>query len=177
MTKFDGLDVFELLQEDSAPLPGEGVEPELTSSGKIRPEEPQCAKGQQPRKWGATFELNHLFFVQEWHKPYAEALLEDDFTKLPELITAAERAILTRYLELNASKIPTDERLDLRHAVDALVQLKTRIPPPRPFRKFFAPTLTTKFHSAGARSLLGSAEALAGRPHAQKSLYCSAGSE
>jgi hypothetical protein len=128
MTKFDGLDVSQLLQEDSTPLPGEGVE--LSSSGKILPEEPQSAKEQPPRNWGAAFELNHLFFVQQWHKPYAEALLEEDFTKLPELITAAERAILTRYLELNASKIPTDERLDLRHAVDALVQLKTRVPPP-----------------------------------------------
>jgi hypothetical protein len=131
MTKFDGLDVFELLGEHSTPLPGEGVEPELTSSsGKILPEEPQSAYEQQPRNWGATFERNHLFFAQQWHKPYAEALLEDDFTKLPELIIAAERAILTRYLELNASRIPTDERLDLRHAVDALVQLKSRVPPP-----------------------------------------------
>jgi hypothetical protein len=128
VTKFDGLDVFEVLHEDSTPLPGEGVEP--PSSGKILPEEPQSALERPPRNWGATFELNHLFFVQQWHKPYAEALLEEDFTKLPELITAAERAILTRYLELNASKIPTDERLDLRHAVDALVQLKTRVPPP-----------------------------------------------
>jgi hypothetical protein len=131
MTKLDGLDLLDLLEQHSTPLPGEGVEPELTSSsGKILPEEPQSAREQQPRNWGATFERNHLFFVQQWHKPYAEALLEDDFTKLPELITAAERAILTRYLELNASRIPTDERLDLRHAVDALVQLKSRVPPP-----------------------------------------------
>lgn len=131
MTKLDEFDVFELLQEHSTPTPGDGVEPELTSfSGKILPEERRSAEEQQPQSWGATFELNHLFFMQQWHRPYAEALLEDDSTKLPELIAAAERAILTRYLQLNASKIPTDERLDLRHAVDALAQLKTRVRPP-----------------------------------------------
>jgi hypothetical protein len=116
--------------QDSATMPGEGIEPELHSlSGETPPAAPESAPREQPRNWGAAFELNHLFFMQQWHKPYAEALLEGNPAKLAELITAAERAILTRYLELNASNIPTDERLDLRHAVDALTQLKTRVPP------------------------------------------------
>jgi len=131
MTKLDEFDALELLRGQSTPLPHDGIEPELTSfSGKILPEERRSAEEQQPRNWGATFELNHPFFMQQWHKPYAEALLEEDVTKLPNLIAAAERAILTRYLQLNSSKIPTDERLDLRHAVDALVQLKTSVRPP-----------------------------------------------
>lgn len=112
--------------QDSTTMPGEGIEPELNSlSSEILPSAPESARQDNPRNWGASFERSHLFFTQQWHKPYAEALLEDDPAKLPALIAAADQAILTRYLELNASAIPTDERLDLRHAVDALSQLKT----------------------------------------------------
>jgi hypothetical protein len=117
--------------EESTPLPGTGIQPELRSLSdeNLPAASSESAPSEPPRSWGATFERSHLFFMQQWHRPYAEALLEENTAKLPELITAAERAILTRYLELNASNIPTDERIDLRHAVDALVQLKTRVPP------------------------------------------------
>jgi hypothetical protein len=59
-----------------------------------------------------------------WHRPYAEALLEEDGTKLPALIASAERSILKRYLEICGNPTHTDESLDLQDAMDALIQLK-----------------------------------------------------
>jgi hypothetical protein len=67
--------------------------------------------------------LNELFVTRKWHRSYAEALLETDGAKLPALIAAAGEAILVRYVELTASPVPTDEIVDLQHAVVALSQL------------------------------------------------------
>jgi hypothetical protein len=68
--------------------------------------------------------LDPLSVSKMWHRPYAEALLEEDGTKLPALIASAERSILTRYLEICGSAAHMDESLDLQDAMDALMQLK-----------------------------------------------------
>jgi len=64
------------------------------------------------------------FVTEVWHRPYAEALLEDDPARLRTLIAEAERAILIRYLQLSAGPVPRDESPALLDAVDALSQLK-----------------------------------------------------
>jgi hypothetical protein len=70
--------------------------------------------------------LESMFVTQSWHRPYAEALMETDPAELPSLIALAERAILTRYRELKALQVSSDELVDLRHAIEALSQLKKR---------------------------------------------------
>jgi hypothetical protein len=64
--------------------------------------------------------LEERFFEQRWHRPYAEALLESDSAKKSRLIAAAEKAILDRYVEIAAA----EEGVDLRHALEALAELK-----------------------------------------------------
>jgi|SRR5271163_3156108 len=71
-----------------------------------------------------SVKLEDLFVTQPWHRPYAETLLNTNASNLAELIDKAERAILDRYLELARNPSPTDELVDLGHAVDALGQLK-----------------------------------------------------
>jgi hypothetical protein len=83
----------------------------------------------QPKKIGEPLFLNRtglnpVTVGKMWHRPYAEALLEEDGTKLPALIASAERSILARYLEICGSAAHTDESLDLQDAMDALLQLK-----------------------------------------------------
>jgi len=68
--------------------------------------------------------LEDLFVTQPWHRPYAEALLDSDPINLPALIAQAEDAIRSRYVELSITPSPTDELVDLGHAVNALDQLK-----------------------------------------------------
>jgi hypothetical protein len=112
-------------QSDSAPMPGEGVEPELqaikTESGAINMNSARCDGERMPSD---TCERRGHFLVQKWHRPYAEALLEADASKLRRLISEAEQAIFVRYLELHAAPGVTDESLDLQHAVQALSELK-----------------------------------------------------
>jgi hypothetical protein len=67
------------------------------------------------------------FVTEGWHRPYAEALIEDNPTKLRTLIAETEQAILTRYLELSVSPVARDEDLDLLSAGDALSELKKAI--------------------------------------------------
>jgi hypothetical protein len=76
-----------------------------------------------------NLKLEDLFVTQSWHRPYAEALLETDPSNLPYLIAAAERAILDRYLELELAPVPTDELVDLGHAIEALSQIKSATTP------------------------------------------------
>ncbi|HWZ99012.1 MAG TPA: hypothetical protein VN025_14735 [Candidatus Dormibacteraeota bacterium] len=68
----------------------------------------------------------NCFVPQNWHLPYAKALIEKDQIHLPTAIALAERAILNRYLELHAIPEPLDERLDLWRAVEALLELKKK---------------------------------------------------
>jgi hypothetical protein len=58
---------------------------------------------------------------QEWHRPYAEALMCRSSTELHAAITRAQRAILNLYLEmLAASKSEPQEAADLANSVDVL---------------------------------------------------------
>jgi hypothetical protein len=101
---------------DSAPLPGQGIEPEL----KVISGESISAK----RSDGRPKYIEEIFAKQNWHKPYAEALMEEDSSKIPVAIATAERAIFNRYLELLASKHHSDEGVDLWRAVEALRELE-----------------------------------------------------
>jgi hypothetical protein len=54
------------------------------------------------------------FFVSEnWHRPYADALMETDPVRLAPLIAEAEHAIFDRYLELCVSPGPIEYSRDL----------------------------------------------------------------
>jgi hypothetical protein len=65
------------------------------------------------------------FFVSEnWHRPYAFALMETDPVRLAPLIAEAEHAIFDRYLELCFSPGPIEYSRDLQNAVNILIQLK-----------------------------------------------------
>lgn len=65
------------------------------------------------------------FFVSEnWHRPYADALMETNPVRLAPLIKEAEHAIFDRYLELCVSPGPIEHSRDLQNAVDVPIQLK-----------------------------------------------------
>jgi hypothetical protein len=111
--------------QGSAFVPSAANEPEMRSlSREFLSLAPQAANPSTPEAPTNGAKLKSLFFTQQWHRPYAEALLESDPAKLPGLVAVAEQAILNRYLELTASASTTDERVDLGHAVDALAQLR-----------------------------------------------------
>jgi hypothetical protein len=57
-----------------------------------------------------------------WHKPYAEALLETDPSKMAALILVAERAILNRSVEILPA--PIEENRDLESALHVLSRLR-----------------------------------------------------
>lgn len=101
---------------DSTPLPGQGNEPELNAinGGSI-----SNIRTEARRKC-----FHEIFEQQKWHKPYADALMEGDSSKIPAAVANAERAIFNRYLELWASKDQSDERVDLWLAVEALRELE-----------------------------------------------------
>jgi hypothetical protein len=67
---------------------------------------------------------NHKPDYPAWHKPYAEALLETDPEILVKLVAATERAVFERLLELAAEKDLSDERQDIRRAIDVLLTRK-----------------------------------------------------
>ena len=68
------------------------------------------------------------FFVSEnWHRPYAHALMETDPLRLVPLIVEAEHAIFNRYLELCASPGPIEHSRDLQNAVDVLIDRRRRL--------------------------------------------------
>jgi hypothetical protein len=68
------------------------------------------------------------FFVSEnWHRPYAHALMETDPLRLVPLIVEAEHAIFNRYLELCASPGPSEHSRDLQNAVDVLIDRRRRL--------------------------------------------------
>ncbi|MGA2096584.1 MAG: hypothetical protein ABSH39_09825 [Candidatus Acidiferrum sp.] len=69
-------------------------------------------------------ELKGVLVSEKWHRPYAEALIETDPAESIRLIALAERAIITRYLELCICPGSEDEYQDLWQAVDALSELK-----------------------------------------------------
>jgi hypothetical protein len=73
---------------------------------------------------GTKPETTGLLDSEEWHRPYAEALMETDPAKLVPLIAIAERAIFGRYLELCITRAAIEHSIDLQNAVYYLSQLK-----------------------------------------------------
>jgi len=118
--------------EPSAPIPaignggnGNGHKPGLDSfSIKRLLFSAEAAKLAALPYLAKNIKLEDLFVAQSWHRPYAQALLNSNPINLPVLIAQAEDAIRDRYLELSITPLPTDELVDLGHAVDALTHLK-----------------------------------------------------
>jgi hypothetical protein len=111
--------------QPSASIPGDGLAPELNSiSSKAFPTPVRNTTRPSRLHIAKNVKLEDLFVTQLWHRPYAEALLETDPCNLPALVASAERAILDRYLELGPASGPSDELVDLAHAVEALSQIK-----------------------------------------------------
>jgi hypothetical protein len=69
-------------------------------------------------------EPKDFFNSENWHRPYAEALLETDPIKLRARIAEAEHAIFVRYVELCISPGSQEQSLDLGRAISALLELK-----------------------------------------------------
>ncbi len=68
------------------------------------------------------------FFVSEnWHRPYADALMKANPVRLAPLIAEAEHAIFDRYLNLCVSPGPIEYSRDLKNAVDVLIQMKNEM--------------------------------------------------
>ena len=70
------------------------------------------------------FLLKDYLEPRKWHKPYAEAVLEIDPSKMAALIAQAEGAILSRYLELRIFPTPIEEGRDLDSAIRVLSRLR-----------------------------------------------------
>jgi hypothetical protein len=112
----------------SGPILAEGVEPALDAI---------AAKGSSFVAESVTrsdysvplsrTEIKACFVAQNWHKPYAEALIETDPANLSVLIAEAVQAILGRYLQLADSPTAMEETLDLLNAADALYQIRNAI--------------------------------------------------
>jgi hypothetical protein len=102
---------------DSAPMVGQGLEPELQAINS------ESVSG-LPAGEDRPQYFKQVFAKQKWHKPYADALMEGDTQKLASAIAKAERAIFNRYLELSTAEDHSDERMDLCRAVEALRELK-----------------------------------------------------
>jgi hypothetical protein len=67
----------------------------------------------------------NFFVTEQWHRPYAHALMEKDPTRLAPLVAEAEHAIFGRYLELSVSPASPEYFRDLQNAIDVLIKLKT----------------------------------------------------
>jgi hypothetical protein len=85
-----------------------------------------CATSETPAA-SKEFELGDYFVCQDWHRPYAAALMETDPVKLATIIAEAERDMASRYLELCLAHTPTSEVADLQNASYALSQIKRAI--------------------------------------------------
>ena len=70
--------------------------------------------------------MSHKLNIPAWHEPYGEALLETDPEILVKLLAATEKAVFERLLELAANEDASDERQDIRRAIDVILTLKTR---------------------------------------------------
>ena len=64
---------------------------------------------------------------ENWHKPYAEALIGVEPQRLSRMVVEAERAIFGRYLELCMNPRPIEISQDLQNAVYVLIDLRKSI--------------------------------------------------
>jgi hypothetical protein len=102
--------------------PFEGIEPESQSCASQRvSRNADCATLDGAFLSANRVEVKDYSVSQEWHKPYVEAFLETDGTKLAALFAEAERIIVGRFV---VSSVETDELVDLQSAAYALTQLK-----------------------------------------------------
>ncbi len=83
-----------------------------------------CADGAENSTCALQSPLEDYLVPREWHKSYADALLEFDPSKLSALIAVAEREISNRYLELQIFPTPVAESRDLDSAVRVLSHLQ-----------------------------------------------------
>jgi len=65
--------------------------------------------------------------IPNWHKPYAELLLETDAVKRAALIWRLEQEFVKRHLEQSVSPITPYEQLDLMNAAEVLRLKKAEI--------------------------------------------------
>ena len=65
--------------------------------------------------------------IPNWHRFYADLLLETDAVKRAALISRLEREFVNRHLEQSVSPITPDEQLDLMNAADVLRLRKNEI--------------------------------------------------
>ena len=65
--------------------------------------------------------------IRNWHRAYADLLLETDAVNRAALISRLEREIINRYLEQSVTPITPDEQLDLMNAADVLRLKKNEI--------------------------------------------------
>jgi hypothetical protein len=63
--------------------------------------------------------------VQDWHKPYQDAMAETDARRLPMVIAEAESVILTRWQSLDGAANERSERVAIHNALNDLRALKT----------------------------------------------------
>jgi hypothetical protein len=65
--------------------------------------------------------------IPNWHRPYADLLLETDAVKRAALISRLEQEFVNRYLEQSVSPITSYEQLDLMNAAEVLRVKKAEI--------------------------------------------------
>jgi hypothetical protein len=107
-------------------MPGSGTAP---ASQAI---ERESVSDTHPRKAARPKYFKEVFARQKWHKPYADALMEGDSSKIPAAIAKAERAIFGRYLELRFSAFHAEETADLDRAIAALREITGEAKPVPP---------------------------------------------
>jgi hypothetical protein len=96
---------------DSKHMSGEGAEPELDFANT------DCVS--------SDFRVSQPTDAPAWHRPFGEALLTGDSTRVRAAIVHAQRAILNRYLELaGGGEAQPDEETELGNAIDILRALK-----------------------------------------------------
>lgn len=109
----------------SAPMPGEGIAPELaTSTRRNAVSYIDFVRHHRDHSVAVPFEGKVALSSQKWHRPYAAALMETEPAKRASLIDEAERAIFCRYLELCVTPAAIEHSIDLQNAVYYLSQLK-----------------------------------------------------
>src|ERR1700694_1815362 len=65
--------------------------------------------------------------IPNWHRPYADLLLETDAVKRAALISRLEQEFVNRYLEQSVYPITSYEQLDLMNAAEVLRVKKAEI--------------------------------------------------
>ncbi len=94
-----------------------------------------------------------MFVIQDWHRLYAEALLETDPKQLPSKIMLAESSISNRVFELGECSMPTAENLDLARAGHELISLFRKLSPA--MSVFVLPVQPARGDCAGSKMIPG----------------------